>query len=237
MGNIRRSPDTVIKMKNFDITDCIPFWAELSDENRKLIKDNLVTRTYVSSERILLNRAKKNGMIFILSGCIRVFLASDTGREITLFRLNKGEVFSIMTVDQAGDLDVVPLLEALEKSSVAYLSEDVLARIAYSVPKMAQFVYRNAAKNAQLIINNIAYMFFNTLRGCIARYIIVASKKNGPSCDTVKTTHEEIANHLGSTRVVISRELDSLRDMGLIQTRRGSIIIVDREGLESIAGR
>lgn len=224
-------------MKNFDITDCIPFWAELSEENKRLISDNLVTRTYVSNEHILLNRSKKNGIIFIFSGCLRVFLASDTGREITLFRLNKGEAFIIMTVDEAGDLDVIPLLEAIEKSSVAYLSEDVLAQIAYNVPKMAQFVYRNAAKNAQFIINNIAYMFFNTLRGCIARYIIEASKKNWPASDAVKTTHEELANHLGSTRVVISRELDSLRDMGLIQTRRGSIIIIDREGLESIAGR
>ena len=224
-------------MSNFNITDCIPFWEELPEESKELIRDNLVTRTYVSNERILLNRAKKNGMIFILSGSIRVFLSSEAGREITLFRLNKGEVFSIMTVDEAGEFDVVPLLEATEKSAMAFLSEDVLSKIAYKVPKMAQFVYRNAAKNAQKIINNIAYMFFNTLRGCIARYIIGASKKNGAMHDIVKTTHEEIANHLGSTRVVISRELDSLRDMGLIQTRRGSIIIIHREGLESIAGR
>lgn len=223
-------------MKIFDITDCIPFWAEMSDKNQKFIKDNLITRTYVSNERILLNRAKKNGIIFVLSGGIRVFLASDTGREITLFRLNKGEAFSIMTVDEAGELDVIPLLEAFEKSTVAYLSEDILAQIAYNDPKMAHFVYRTAAKNAQLIINNIAYMFFNTLKGCIARYIIGASMKSGHNSGIVKITHEELANHLGSTRVVISRELDSLRDMGLIQTRRGCIMIIDCEGLESIAG-
>ena len=106
-------------MSNFNITDCIPFWEELPEESKELIRDNLVTRTYVSNERILLNRAKKNGMIFILSGSIRVFLSSEAGREITLFRLNKGEVFSIMTVDEAGEFDVVPLLErrrALEDS-------------------------------------------------------------------------------------------------------------------------
>ena len=52
----------------------------------------------------------------------------------------------------------------------------------------------------------------------------------------VRITHEDIANDLGTTRVVISRELDHMRDMGLISTGRGKIYILDRGGLAAIAG-
>lgn len=49
-------------------------------------------------------------------------------------------------------------------------------------------------------------------------------------------THEEIANSLGTTRVVISRELDKLRNLGIIGTGRGKINILDGAALEKIAG-
>ena len=54
--------------------------------------------------------------------------------------------------------------------------------------------------------------------------------------NSVFVTHEEIANSLGTTRVVISRELDKLRNLGIIGTGRGKINILDGAALEKIAG-
>ena len=75
---------------------------------------------------------------------------------------------------------------------------------------------------------------FNDLRHCIARELLEKSREL--KTNSVFVTHEEIANSLGTTRVVISRELDKLRNLGIIGTGRGKINILDGAALEKIAG-
>ena len=55
--------------------------------------------------------------------------------------------------------------------------------------------------------------------------------------DCAFITHEDIANHLGTTREVVSREINYLRRMGLIKPGRGRITLLNRVGLQTLAGR
>jgi CRP-like cAMP-binding protein len=51
--------------------------------------------------------------------------------------------------------------------------------------------------------------------------------------DQFSLTHEYLAIMLGTRRTSVSQILQKVRDRGLIQYRRGTISILDREGLES----
>jgi CRP-like cAMP-binding protein len=51
--------------------------------------------------------------------------------------------------------------------------------------------------------------------------------------DTLPLTHEIISNMLGAERAHISRTASALQNAGLIRYQRGSITILDRQGLES----
>ena len=53
--------------------------------------------------------------------------------------------------------------------------------------------------------------------------------------ETLKITHEKIANHLGSQREVISRMLKYFQEEGLVQLSRGSIELLDFERLEELS--
>lgn len=216
------------------ISECISFWSELSEKHRKRLEDNTIYRSYRCGENVIFKTVKKDGIIFVLGGELRVYLASGGGREVTLFHLSEGDAFSIMTVDNASDTDVVPSLQALESTKLAYLQRSDMAPVAYDEPLFAKFVFETCAKTAQAILNNIYYCIFNSVRSCICRELAIQDALGGYS-GTVLVTHEEIANNLGTTRVVVSRELDHLRDLGLIRTGRGKIYILDRKGLEGIA--
>ena len=215
-----------------DFKTFIPCWDTLRDEHKRIIADNIVIRTYTAGESIIINRTQKDGMIFVLDGNLRVYLASDNGREMTFFNIKSGGAFCIMTVDRAKEGDTVPCLQAAQKSIMAYIPREVLEPIALKVPELARFVFDLAADIAQAIINSNRYYFFNTLRGCVAKLIVDRCE---PGKAEIKITHEEIANSLASTRVVISRELETLAEMGFIETHRGRIRIIDRNGLETFA--
>ena len=62
-----------------------------------------------------------------------------------------------MTVDSARDTDVVPSLQALESTQLAYLQRSDMAPAAYDEPLFAKFVYETCAKTAQAILNNIYF--------------------------------------------------------------------------------
>lgn len=215
-----------------DISECIDFWSRLGEAHRKHLLEKTIYRSYAKGENVLFKTVKKDGIIFVLSGGLRVYLASDSGREMTLFHLNKGDAFSIMTVDNAGDDDVVPALQADSETRLAYLQRSDIAAVAYEERLMAAFVFDTCARTAQCILNNISYCIFNSLRKCVAREIVLKSRMSGS--DTVSITHEEIANSLGTTRVVVSREIENLRNDGLISTGRGKICILDLAGLETL---
>ena len=217
------------------ISECIPFWDSLSERQRSLLRDNAIFRSYGRGEHVVFRTVKKDGIIFVLEGGLRVYLASDAGREITLFHLKKGDAFSIMTVDKALETDVIPCLQADAATQLAYLQRQSLSEVARDEWQMSLFVYETCAKTAQAILNNISYFVFNDLRHCVARELI--EKSRGLKTSTVVVTHEEIANSLGTTRVVVSREIDKLRDLGIIETGRGRIIIQNREALEKFAGQ
>ena len=217
------------------ISECIPFWGSLSERQRSLLRDNAIFRSYSRGEHVVFRTVKKDGIIFVLEGGLRVYLASDSGREITLFHLKKGDAFSIMTVDKALETDVIPCLQADAATQLAYLQRQSLSEVARDEWQMSLFVYETCAKTAQAILNNISYFVFNDLRHCVARELI--EKSRGLKTSTVVVTHEEIANSLGTTRVVVSREIDKLRDLGIIETGRGRIVILDRQALEKFAGQ
>lgn len=213
-----------------DISSCLPFWDSLSEAHRSILQDKAVYRSYKKNENVLFRTVKKDGILFVLSGGLRVYIASDSGREITLFHLGQGDAFSIMTVDDAGDTDVIPALQSDGDTQIAYLQSPDLGAVAREEWQMSMFVYKTCSKTAQAILNNISYYIFNNLRSCVVRELLEKCSDDG----TILVTHEEIANSLGTTRVVISREIDNLRNMGLIGTGRGKIKLLDTESLKKL---
>ena len=94
-------------MTRHDISECLPFWDSLSAKSRRRLRETQYSAA-TSPVKCHLQDRKKGRHRFRARAKLRVYLSSGTGREITLFKLPKGEAFSIMTVDNARDNDVVP---------------------------------------------------------------------------------------------------------------------------------
>ena len=52
--------------------------------------------------------------------------------------------------------------------------------------------------------------------------------------DSLKITHEKIANHMGTAREVVTRMLRYFQSENLVKLTRGTIELTDREGLENL---
>ena len=66
-----------------------PFWEEISKEEKNYICDHSLALTYPKGT-VIKDGDGCSGVIFVRSGCLRLYMLSDEGKEITLYRLHGG---------------------------------------------------------------------------------------------------------------------------------------------------
>ena len=215
------------------LAELFPFWAALSAEQQERLKNALQVKCVGKNELVAIESRCKDGLLLVLEGRLRVYISEENGREISILFLTRGDPFSIITVDNAGPFDIVPQLQATERTVLAYIPKADFVSVAYCVPQASEYLLNVAARNAQGILNCIEKHLFSSLRHGVARIILEQAERD--KSDSIHITHEQIANHLGTTREVVSREVEQLRYAGIISTARGRIGILDRARL-SILG-
>lgn len=220
--------------RSYDFTVCLPFWDSLTGSQQQMLRLNTIVRSYRAGDDVIFSMPEKNGLFLVLSGGVRVFIATDTGREITLMSIVSGGCCMLNTLDSAAPGDTVPILQATSDAVFAYINIVALRPLCAESPVVQQFLQCTQARNVQTVLNNIEYYFFHPLRSCIARVVLEKADAH-PEDGFARITHEEISHHLGTTREVISRELEGMRQMGLLRTGRGKIYVLDRPALESMA--
>jgi hypothetical protein len=73
----------------------------------------------------------------------------------------------------------------------------------------------------------------HTIEERTAKWLLAAMDRTGGN--EIPLTHEQLAAMLGVGRSYISRLFQSLRKRGLLETRRGSVVVADTAGLEALS--
>jgi len=98
-------------------------------------------------------------------------------------------------------------------------------------------LFRCLLRYAHALSVQANYTALANARGCIeeklARWLLMA--RDRLDCDEMILTHEFLALMLGVRRAGVSEALQAFEVKGLVQTARGSVTILDREGLEECA--
>ena len=71
--------------------EVLPFWNEISKSDREIICQNSFDIVYPKGTNIH-NGNECSGVIFVRSGSLRLYIMSESGKDITLYRLHKGDM-------------------------------------------------------------------------------------------------------------------------------------------------
>jgi CRP/FNR family transcriptional regulator len=125
-----------------------------------------------------------------------------------------------------------------EKQSEALIRNNGVVRrvspgdVLYRDGKWRQFVFSTYHRRLSGLIALIEEVVFGKLDLRLAEVLLDRQKKRGV---TLRTTHQELAEELGSSREVVSRLLKDWERHGFVELHRGQITILDLQGLEKIA--
>ena len=106
----------------YDFTLCLPFWDALTGSQQQMLRLNTIVRSYRAGDNVVFSMPERNGLFLVLSGGLRVFIATDTGREITLMSVVSGGCCVLNTLDSAAPGDTMPILQASSDAVFAYIN-------------------------------------------------------------------------------------------------------------------
>lgn len=210
----------------------LSFWEKLNLSERDLIKNNIILVNYAQGETIY-NPHECLGLLLIKTGELRVYLLSEDGREVTLYRLSKGEtcILSASCLLKSITFDVH--IKA-ETNTEAYLLDlHTFSKLSENI-YVENFAYRNTVERFSDVMWAIEQILFMRFDKRLAIFLLdeVAKTKSLE----LALTQEQIAKYIGSAREVVSRMLKNFQDQGLVEVSRGLIRIANQNALRDLIG-
>jgi CRP/FNR family transcriptional regulator len=165
---------------------------------------------------------------FIISGIIKVFKDSPSGRSMTLYRIGRGE--SCMLSMSCALSNPIHQASAMveEDAWVITLRPDIFRALMNNSEDARNYVFTQFALRMTDNMMLIEEVVFKRMDQRLADLLIERSQSRNA---IIKMTHEELATELGTAREVISRLLKELELSGLVKLQRGSIEVLDVKGL------
>ena len=126
-----------------DFKEILPFWEEIPDSDREYICRNSGVFAYKKGAHIH-DGNDCSGVIFVRSGSLRLYMMSEEGRDITLYRLHRGDMcmLSASCVLSAVTFDV--FVDAEEDSECCVIGGAAFAAVSERNPCVKIFALETA---------------------------------------------------------------------------------------------
>lgn len=224
-------------MENKDLTklfsSVFPFWDELKEYDRQTFINSSQRRCFARGTNIH-DGGECTGVIIVKSGSLRLYMLSDEGKEVTLYRLFPGDICILSASCVLHNITFDVNIDAEEDSECVVVGGCAYEGVWQRSDAVKIFTYETALSRFSDVMWVMQQILFMSMDKRLAIFLLDEASKNGS--DTVKLTHEQIAKYMGSAREVVSRMLKYFASEGIISSSRSDgIKILDKKRLRNMA--
>lgn len=215
-----------------NILNKLPFWTSLTEQEKEILRKSAVIRRYEKGSFIHSSDRDCLGMLFILSGEIRTYILSDEGREITLFRLYPNDLCVLSASCVISQISFDTQMTARQDTEVLIIPPNITALLKEQNISVRCFLYEQATERFSEVMWAMQQILFKGLDQRLAAFLVEECERT--NSNTVRMTHEQIARNISSAREAVARMLKQFPQDGLVELKRGEIIIKDTDGLKRL---
>jgi len=193
-----------------------------------LIREKLATvgftKTFAEGDIILNENAYIKAIPIVTKGSIRVMRTDDEGREILLYYIKAGEscIMSFLGGLHHDTSKVKAIVE--EESEILFIPVDKVNLLIKEFPEWLDYIFRLYHKRFEELLEVVNAIAFKKLDERLLNFIKKKCQVTGSQ--TLQMTHEQLANDLGTARVVVSRLLKQMEEIGLVELGRNKIVLL-----------
>lgn len=212
---------------------CFPLWNQLNSQEQKILSQAAVYKEVSAGTHLFDSSTDCLGLVVVENGQLRAFITSESGKEITIYRLLSNDIclFSASCVMRNIQFDIE--LEARQDTCLWIIPSRVYKELSDRSLAIANYTNELMASRFTDVMWLMEQVMWNSMDQRLAGFLLEESNLRGDKVLTL--THEEIANHLGTAREVITRMLKHFASEGLVALSRGVVEITDENKLMKLS--
>ena len=176
---------------------------------------------------VLINEGDEaDSLYIILSGRVKVYAASETGKQVILSQHGPGEYVGELALDGGARSASVM---TLEPSTFAVVTGASLQEFIAAHPEFAQHLILNLIQRVRRLTGRVKSL---ALDDVYSRIIALLHSLSVPDGDRRvvpdKLTQQDIAEHVGASREMVSRVFKELSVGGYVEVKAGRIVVLKK---------
>ncbi len=156
-------------------------------------------------------------ILYLERGSVKVYIQNEDGEEITLYTLNPGEQCVINTSSSISQTPAIGSAVTLSDVEGFMLDSKTVKELMSECKPYQDYMFSLFTLKLTSLATLVEDLKFKPLKRRVLQFLKSKNSKK------IHITHEEIAQNLGTSRVVISRILKELEIANKVSLSRGEI--------------
>ena len=197
-----------------------PILNKINQKNNDLINNQAIFKIVYADEYVKAAEGSCVGILFVISGVIKIQRINSQGEETNLYNIRQGEFCheALSCISNFESLNITG--KAIQDSEICLIPIDVAKSYLMKDNEFLSYIYEDLYNKFITVIENKEEIVHESLESRLVKLLI--NKKS----NIIYATHNELAFEIDSAREVVSRKLKNLEKRGYIKLERGKIIIV-----------
>ncbi|MDD2804244.1 MAG: Crp/Fnr family transcriptional regulator [Elusimicrobiales bacterium] len=212
----------------------VSFFKDLSNGDIRKIFSIAGIKIYGPGQMVFAKEDLGNNFFIVKTGRIKIFTTVGGGKKKTFAYLKKGDFFGEMSL--LGGRVRSASAQAMEESELFVISRRNFKRLICENPDFSLKLLHTLADRLHKANKEVESMLFHNILGRLAEAILELSKDKHSKPVKMAIDQNELAQYLGTTRVPVCRAINTLKRGGIIDYRRGELVILNQARLQSMAG-
>ncbi len=225
-------------MDRRDVLMALPIFAGISERDWDKIIDLFSERQYQRDDYIFLEGEAPEALYVVKTGKVKVLRHSTDGKDVVLRVCSTGAMLgTVATFDGSGYPGTA---QAIEDCTLLVIARNDVLTLVNRYPVFALAVIADLGARLRSSAEQIRSLAVERVEQRIARVLLKLAESGG--CDVpegrvieMPLTRQDVADMTGTTVETAIRVMSKFRRLNLIRTRRGKVVLVDRDALQEVA--
>jgi len=216
----------------------LPLLADIPHDTLQQLADSVQLWDLRRRQVIYLPGDPGQAVYFLSVGRVKISKVTRDGKELTLDYRVAGDPFGELCLIEGGARE--DMAEAMDTSLVIEVERGIFERLVQKEGLIGFRLVKVLAQRRRELEGKIENLIFKDVNSKLAELLLRLGQDYGVDDSrgtlvSLKITHQEMANLIGSTRETVSLTLSQFKRSGLIATEGRRVILSDREGLRALA--
>ena len=215
-----------------ELSKYFPIWDKLTPAQQERIEATTILHTVDGGTMLHDGGPDCLGLLLVKSGQLRAYMLSEEGREITICRFFEMDICLFSASCVMRNMQFSVFIEAEKDSEIFVIPACLYQNLMDESLPLANFSHNLITSHLSDVMWLMEQIMWKSFDKRLAAFLLEETAVE--ESNSLKITHEKIANHMGTAREVVTRMLRYFQSEGMVKLTRGTVDIMDEKKLKQL---